>query len=62
MIVDDSFSRLTTRMIVHDSFSVSCFPRKLAGLFKMAAKSCSRGSSESSVYVEDDNPDNIEKI
>ena len=24
MIVDDSFSRLTTRMIVHDSFSVSC--------------------------------------
>ena len=29
----------------------------------MAAKSCSRGSSESSVlYIEDDNPDNIEKI
>ena len=25
MIVDDSFSRLTTRMIVHDSFLVSCF-------------------------------------
>ena len=25
MIVDDSFSRLTTRMIVHDSFWVSCF-------------------------------------
>ena len=25
MIVDDSFSRLTTRMIVHDNFSVSCF-------------------------------------
>ena len=25
MIVGDSFSRLTTRMIVHDSFSVSCF-------------------------------------
>ena len=24
MIVDDSFSRLTTCMIVHDSFSVSC--------------------------------------
>ena len=24
MIVDDSFSRLTTRLIVHDSFSVSC--------------------------------------
>ena len=25
MIVDYSFSHLTTRMIVHDSFSVSCF-------------------------------------
>ena len=25
MIVDDSFTRLTTRMIVHDSFLVSCF-------------------------------------
>ena len=25
MIVDDTFSRLTTRMIVHDSISVSCF-------------------------------------
>ena len=25
MIVDDSFSRLTTRTIVHDSFSISCF-------------------------------------
>ena len=25
MIVDDSFSRLTTRMIVCDSFSVNCF-------------------------------------
>ena len=25
IIVDDSFSRLATRMIVHDSFSVSCF-------------------------------------
>ena len=25
MIVDDSFSRLTKRMTVHDSFSVSCF-------------------------------------
>ena len=25
LIVDDSFSRLTTRMIVRDSFSVSCF-------------------------------------
>ena len=25
MIVNDSFSSLTTRMIVYDSFSVSCF-------------------------------------
>ena len=25
MIVDDSFSRLSTRTMVHDSFSVSCF-------------------------------------
>ena len=25
MIVDDSFSRFTTRTIAHDSFSVSCF-------------------------------------
>ena len=25
IIVDDSFSRLTTRTIVHDSFSVNCF-------------------------------------
>ena len=25
MIIDDSFSRMTTRMIVDDSFSVSCF-------------------------------------
>ena len=25
VIVDDSFSRLTTCMIVHDSFLVSCF-------------------------------------
>ena len=65
MIVDDSFSRLTTRMIVHDSFSVSCFPRKSAGSFKMATKSCSRvsrGSSENSVDIEDDNPDIIEKV
>ena len=61
MIVDDSFSRLTTRMIVHDSFTVSCFPRKSAGSFKMAAKS-SRGSSENSVDIEDDNPDIIEKV
>ena len=73
MIVDDSFSRLTTRMIVHDSFSVSCFPPKSAGSFKMVAISSSRGSaaaSEIRVYIQDDNhdkktiddQDNIEKI
>ena len=27
MIVDDSFLRLTTRMIVRDSISVSCLPQ-----------------------------------
>ena len=31
MIVDDSFSRLTTRMIVHDNFSVSCFGTVITG-------------------------------
>jgi len=73
MIVDDSFSRLTTRMIVHDSFSVSCFPRKSAGSFTMAVISSSRGSaaaSEIRLYIQDDNhdkeniedQDNIEKI
>ena len=59
-------------MIVHDSFSVSCFPQKSAGSFKMAATSSSRGSaaaSEICVYIQDDNhdkenigdQDNIEK-
>ena len=67
------FFRLTTRMIVHDSFSVSCFPQKTAGSFKMAAISSSRGSaaaSEIRVYIQGDNhdkkniedQDNIEKI
>ena len=44
---------------------VSCFPRKLAGSFKMPIKSSLQGSaaaSEISVYIEDDNQDNIEKI
>ena len=31
MIFDDSFSRLTTRMIVHDSFLVSCFQLVITG-------------------------------
>ena len=72
MIVHD-FSRLTARMIVHDNFSVSCFPRKSAGSFEMAAMSSSRGSaaaSEIRVYIQDDNhdkeniedQDNMEKI
>ena len=54
-------------MIVHDSFSVSCFPRKSAGSFKMAATS---SASEIRVYIQDDNHDkeniedqgNIEKM
>ena len=59
------FSRLTTRMIVHDNSLVSCLPRKLAGSFKMAAISSSGGSaaaSEIRVYIQDDNHDkeNIE--
>ena len=73
MIVDDSFSRLTKRMIVRDISWVSCFPRKSAGSFEMAAISSSRGSAEASeirVYIQDDNhdkeniedQDNIEKI
>ena len=62
MIVDDSFSRLTKRMIVRDISWVSCFPRKSA---EMAAISSSRGSaaaSEIRVYIQDDNHDkeNIE--
>ena len=34
MIVDDSFSRLTTRMIVHGSFSVSCFGNYMPDCFR----------------------------
>ena len=60
-------------MIVRDSFPVTCFPRKSAGSFKMAAISSTRGSAaapEIRVYVQDDNHDkeniedqiNIEKI
>ena len=48
-------------MIVHDSFSISCFPEKSAGSFNsMAAISSSRGSaaaSEIRVYIQDDNHD-----
>ena len=42
MIVDDSFSRLTTRMIVHDSFSVSCFGNHWPG---SGQKTCCRSLS-----------------
>ena len=60
-------------MIVHVSFSHSCFPQKSAGSFKFVAISPSRGSaaaSEIRVYIQDDNKhkeniedqDNIEKI
>ena len=48
------------RMIVHDSFSASCFPKNSAGSFKMAAISSSRGSaaaSEICVHIQDDNHD-----
>ena len=48
MIVGYSFSRFTTRMKVHDSFSVSCFPRTSAGWFQMAALSSSLGSTAAS--------------
>ena len=47
-------------MIVHDSFSSTCFPGKSASSFKMAAISSSRGStaaSEICVYIQDDNHD-----
>ena len=60
MIVDDSLYCLTTHIIVHDSFLVSDFPRKSASLFKMTAKSFTRGSaaaSEIHVYIQDDNHD-----
>ena len=38
MIVDDSFSRLTTRMIVHDSFWSAVFPENRRALLKGPAK------------------------
>ena len=42
MIVDGSFSRFTTRMVVHDSFSVSCFGNHWPG---SGQKTCCRSLS-----------------
>ena len=48
MIVDDSFSRLTTRMIVHDSFSVSCFGNHWPD---SGQKTCSRPLSSRKIHT-----------
>ena len=50
MIVDDSFSRLTTRMIVHDSFSVSCFGNRRPGSGQYFLK-CSKFLLRDSVFT-----------
>ena len=55
MIIDDSLSRLTTRMIVHDSLW-----QLFSAGFKMAAKRSSRGfgaASQIGVYIQNDNHD-----
>ena len=48
MIVDDSFSRLTTRMIVHDSFSVSCFGKHWPD---SGQKTCCRSLSSRKIHT-----------
>ena len=48
MIVDDSFSRLTTRMIVHDSFSVSCFGNHWP---ESGPKTCCRSLSSRKIHT-----------
>ena len=48
MIVDDSFSRLTTRMIVHDSFSVSCFGKNRPD---SGQKTCYRSLSSPKIHT-----------
>ena len=48
MIVDNSFSRLTTRMIVHDSFSVSCFGNHWPD---SGQKTCCRPLSSRKIYT-----------
>ena len=74
MIVNDSFPRLTARMIiVHDSFWSAVFSENRRARLKWPPKGSSRGSaaaSEIHVYIQDDNHDkeniedqnNIEKI
>ena len=48
MIVNDSFSRLTTRMIVHDSFSVSCFGNHWPN---SGQKTCCRSLSSRKIHT-----------
>ena len=48
MIVDDSFSRLTTRMIDHDSFSVSCCGNHWPG---SGQKTCCRSLSSRKIHT-----------
>ena len=48
MIVDDSFSRLTTRMIVHNSFSVGCFGNHWPD---SGQKTCSRPLSSRKIHT-----------
>ena len=50
MIVNDSFSRLTTRMIVDDSFSVSCHPTKQAGSFKKWPPQANRACRRNQIF------------
>ena len=48
MIDDDSFSRLTTRTIVHDSFSVSCFRNHWPA---SGQKTCCRALSSRKIHT-----------
>ena len=48
MIVEDSFSCLTTRMIVHDSFSVSCFGNRWSDSDQ---KTCCRPLSSRKIHA-----------
>ena len=61
MIVDDSLTRLTTRMIVHNSFWSSVFPENRQARLKWPPIT-SRGTtllsfSNSCLYIQDDNND-----
>ena len=55
----NSLSRLTMRMIVHDSVWSAVLPQKTPCLFRMATKSSLQGSAaaEFHVYIQDDNHD-----